>query len=313
MDVLVPRRLRKGDLIGIISPASPVHDPSRIEHGVRYLEGLGYRTRVGKNALQRKGYLAGTDEERTEDVHAMFADRNVKAIFCARGGYGTSRILSRINYRLVARNPKILVGYSDITALAMALWKKCRLVTFHGPMVAADTTPDADPVAEESLWRMLTSPGRGAVLAQADPLPPQVRFPGSARGRLLGGNLSLLVSLLGTPYMPDFRSGLLFLEEIGEEPYRVDRMLTQLENAGIFSRVRGVAMGQFSDCAPRSNATPSLTLGEIMADATRGASKPFLSGFPIGHEKRTMTVPVGVRASLDADRGVLTLLENATS
>ena len=313
MNVLVPRRLRKGDLIGIVSPASPVHDPSRIERGVRYLEGLGYRTTVGKNALRSMGYLAGTDEERTEDVHEMFADRNVRAIFCARGGYGTPRILSRINYRLVARNPKILVGYSDITALTLALWKKCRLGTYHGPMVAADTTPDADPAAEESLWRMLTSPERSATLAQADALPPQVRFPGSATGRLLGGNLSLLVSLLGTPYAPDFRAGLLFLEEIGEEPYRVDRMLTHMRNAGIFSRVRGVAMGQFSDCGPRSTASPSLTLGEIMAGVADGASKPFLTGFPIGHEKRTVTVPVGIRARLDADRGVLTLMEPATT
>ena len=290
-----------------------MRDNSRIERGVRYLEGLGYRTKVGKHALHSAGYLAGTDEERTADVHAMFADRNVKAIFCARGGYGTPRLLSRINYGLVAKNPKILLGYSDITALALALWKKCRLVTYHGPMIAADTTPDADPATEESLWRILTSSERGATLAEADANSPQARFPGSATGRLLGGNLSLLVSLLGTPYVPDFRTGLLFLEEIGEEPYRVDRMLTQMENAGIFLRARGIAMGQFTDCGPRSGASPTMTVGEIMTGVARGARKPFLAGFPIGHEKRTVTVPLGIRARLDADTGVLRLLEPATS
>ena len=158
MNVLVPQRLKKGDLIGIICPAGPVLDLSRLERGVRYLEGLGYRTMVGRNALRRLGYLAGTDEERAEDIHAMFTDRKVRGIFCARGGFGTPRLLSLIDYRLIAKNPKILVGYSDITALALAIWKKCRLVTYHGPMLAVDMAVDVNAFAEESLWRILTSP-----------------------------------------------------------------------------------------------------------------------------------------------------------
>ena len=313
MNVIVPQRLKKGDLIGIICPASPVHDPSRIEKGVRYLEGLGYRTTVGRNASRRRGYLAGTDDERVEDIHAMFSDRKVRCVFCARGGYGTPRLLSRIDYRLIARNPKILVGYSDITALALAIWRKCRLVTYHGPMLAVDLAADVNPFAEESLWRTLTSPARHATLALADESPTRVMYPGTTTGRLLGGNLSLLVSLLGTPYMPDLRGGILFLEETGEEPYRVDRMLTQLGNAGVLSRSRGVAVGRFTDCLPRDTSAPSLPLDSIMAGAAEITGKPFVTGFPIGHEKQMATVPVGIRARLDAGEGVITLLEPATA
>jgi muramoyltetrapeptide carboxypeptidase len=290
-----------------------VDDPSRIERGVRYLEGLGYRTTVGRNASRQLGYLAGTDDERAEDIHAMFTDRNVRGIFCARGGYGTPRLLSRIDYRLIAKNPKILLGYSDVTALALAIWKKCRLVTYHGPMLAVDLAADVNPFAEESLWRILTSPERRATLALAEESPARVKYPGSATGRLLGGNLSLLVSLLGTPYMPDLRRGILFLEEIGEDPYRVDRMLTHLGNAGMLSRSRGVAMGHFTDCVPRDAAAPSLPLDVIMAGTAENTGKPFLTGFPIGHEKRMVTVPVGIRARLDADEGMITLLEPATA
>lgn len=313
MNVLVPQRLKKGDLIGIICPASPVYDPSRIERGVRYLEGLGYRATVGRNAMQRQGYLAGTDDERVQDIHAMFKNKRVRGIFCARGGYGTPRLLSRIDYRLIARNPKILVGYSDITALALAIWKKCRLVTYHGPMLAVDLAADVNPFAEESLWRTLTSPARGATLALADESPARVQHPGTTTGRLLGGNLSLFVSLLGTPFMPEIRRGILFLEETGEEPYRVDRMLTHLGNAGVLSRSSGVVVGRFTDCLPRDPSSPSFSIDSIIAGTAEKTGKPFMTGFPIGHEKRMVTVPVGIRARLDADHGVITLLEPATA
>jgi len=313
MNVLVPQRLKRGDLLGIVCPAGPVHDLSRLENGVRYLEGLGYRTKVGRNAARSLGYLAGTDGERADDLHAMFADRNVRGIFCARGGYGTPRLLPRINFRLIAKNPKILLGYSDITALALAIWRKCRLVTYHGPMLAVDLAADVNPVAEESLWNMLTSPARHATLARAEESPARVRQSGSATGRLLGGNLSLLVSLIGTPYLPDFRRGLLFLEEIDEAPYRVDRMLTHLGNAGILSGISGVAAGQFTRCEPGDPAVPSLTLQQIMAGTAEAVGKPFLTGFPIGHEKQMVTVPVGIRARMNADEGVITLLEPATT
>jgi muramoyltetrapeptide carboxypeptidase len=180
-------------------------------------------------------------------------------------------------------------------------------------MLAVDLAGDVDPVAEESLWRTLCSPEPRARLARAEPFPSRVKIAGTATGRLLGGNLSLLVSLLGTPYMPEIRRGILFLEEIGEDPYRVDRMLTQLRNASVFSRASGVAFGQFTDCVPRDPAAPTLPLAAIIAGTAEYAGKPFLTGFPIGHEKTMVTVPVGIRAHLDADEGVLTLLEPATA
>jgi muramoyltetrapeptide carboxypeptidase len=313
MNVLVPQRLKKGDCIGIISPASPVADASRIERGVRYLEGLGYRTKLGDAVYRRKGYLAGTDDERAGDIHAMFRDKNVRAIFCARGGYGSPRLLSKIDYRIVGRNPKIFLGYSDVTALSLAFWKKCRLVTYHGPMLAVDLQGDVNAFAEESLWRTLASPGRNAVLAASEAPPAAAHASGTATGRLLGGNLSLVVSLLGTPYMPDLRGALLFLEEIGEDPYRVDRMLTQIRNAGVFTRASGLALGHFTDCVPRDPAAPTIPLQSILAETAAAAGTPVLGGFPFGHEKPMATLPVGLRARLDAGKGVITLLEPSTS
>lgn len=312
MHVRVPNPLAKGDLIGIISPASPLDDISRLERGVRYLESLGYRTILGPYSTRHLGYLAGTDRERVRDIHTMFADKRVKAIFCTRGGYGTPRLLPLIDYSLIARNPKILVGYSDITALALAFWRKCRLVTFHGPMLGVEMADEMNTFAEESFWRVLTSATKGMTLAHAGDEPARSVRAGIARGRLLGGNLSLVVSLMGTPFQPDFRRALLLLEEVGEEPFRIDRMVTQLRNAGIISHATGIALGYFTDCAPRQSLKPSRTVEEIMQEAARRALQPFSTGFPFGHERRTITIPIGARAQLDARKGTLHLLESAT-
>mgnify|MGYP000754844927 CR=1 FL=1 len=214
---LKPTRLKPGDLIGIISPSSPIADSTRIEKGVRYLESLGYRTTVGKHVGKMRGYLAGTDEERAADVHEMFSDRQVKAIVCVRGGYGTPRLLPLLNYRLIERNPKIFVGFSDVTALQLALWKKCSLITFHGPMAGVEMANAMDSFTEEMLWRCLTSnKPLGELTLPEEPLDLSL-LPGVATGRLLGGNLSLVVSVLGTAYQPDFAGALVFLEEITEE------------------------------------------------------------------------------------------------
>ena len=171
MEPLKPPRLKAGDLIGIISPASRIMDPTRIEKGIAYLERLGYRTIQGEHILKTYGYLAGTDEERVADLHVMFANPEVKAIMCIRGGYGTPRLLSLVDYRLIARNPKIFVGYSDITSLQLALWKKCGLVTFQGPMVGVDLPEQLDGYTEELFWRLLTSPKKAGAVVPADTPP----------------------------------------------------------------------------------------------------------------------------------------------
>jgi len=303
-------RLRKGDLIGIVSPASPIADPMKIEAGVRYLESLGYRATVGEHATKAVGYLAGSDKERVEDLHAMLSDKKVRAILCVRGGYGTPRLLSLLDFRLISANPKIIVGFSDITAIQLAIWKKCRLVTFHGPMLGVDMAGGMDSYAEEMFWRLITSTRKPERIEfnhnEAEPL-----HGGRSMGCLLGGNLSLLVSLLGTRFLPDFRDAVLFLEEVGEEPYRIDRMLTQLSNARLLDRVKAILGGSFSDCVPKDPKAPSRTTDDVLVEVAAALRIPFLTKIPFGHVTRKLTLPVGVRARVDADARSIQLIEAA--
>ncbi len=306
LSIVRPPRLCPGDLIGVVAPASPVADPARVESGVRYLEKSGYRVKVGTHAGSVHGYLAGTDRERAADLHAMAADAEVRAIFCLRGGYGTTRLLPLLDFELFRRHPKVLAGFSDITALQLALWHRCRLVTFHGPMVAVDFGGAIDPLTEESFWETLQgADGVRTVMLGSEGTVKPLR-PGRGAGRLLGGNLSLLAAMAGTPYMPDFSGALIFLEEVDEEPYRVDRMLTQLEACGLFSRPGGIVAGQFSDCVPKDPKLPFLSLDTLLAALAELAGAPFVAGCQFGHVTPKLTFPVGLEALLDAGAGTLT-------
>ena len=306
-----PPKLNKGDLIGILTPASPVADAARIEKGVRYLESLGYRTKLGQNVGKVNGYLAGTDEERATDLHAMFSDKRVKAIICVRGGYGTPRLLSLLNYKLIARNPKIFVGYSDITALQLAFWKKCSLITFHGPMAGVEMANQIDPFTEEMFWQCVTSTKKLGRLSLPEEPKVETLHTGKASGRLLGGNLSLIVSLLGTQYQPGFTDSILFIEEIEEEPYRVDRMMTQLYNSNVFSKSNGMLLGQFTDCNPKDPTKPSLITEEVLQDSAAKFAKPTLANLPFGHISKKMTLPAGLRVKMDATTKSIDFLEAA--
>ena len=265
--------------------------------------------KLGAHINKVNGYLAGEDLERVSDLHEMFSDEKVNAIVCLRGGYGTPRLLSLIDYKLIARNPKILVGFSDITALQLALWKRCRLITFHGPMVAVDMADVIDPFTEEMFWRLVTSPKKAGLIPLLD--EPVTLFRGKATGRLLGGNLSLIVSLLGTPYQPDFRRSVLFIEDAGEEPYRIDRMLIQLYNASVLSRAGAIATGQFTECLPKDPTKPSLSVEQIFDEAARASARPFLSNLPFGHVQKKMTLPVGLKVRVNADARTIEYLEPA--
>ena len=309
--ILKPGRLKKGDLIGIVTPASPVADASRIDKGVQYLERVGYRVTVGAHVGRVHGYLAGTDEERLADLHAMFTDRRVKAIIAVRGGYGTPRLLSRLNYRLISQNPKILVGFSDMTALQLAIWRKCRLITFHGPMAGVEMANTIDPFTEDLFWRAITSSKKLGPISFPPESKPECLSPGQATGRLLGGNLSLVVSLLGTRYFPDATGSVLFLEEIGEEPYRIDRMMTQLRNAGVISQCSAILTGQFTDCVPKDQTKPSQTVDELLRETARLAARPFISNLTFGHGPQKMTLPIGLRVRVDAGTRSITYLEAA--
>ncbi|HET8532059.1 MAG TPA: LD-carboxypeptidase, partial [Methylomirabilota bacterium] len=264
----------------------------------------------------REGYLAGSDAARADDLNAMFADDGVDAIWCVRGGYGASRILPALDYALIQRKPKALIGYSDITALHMAIHRHAGLVTFHGPVAFRAFTP----YSLGELKRVLWAPQAPVRLGGPPPFPRAEGWldgenrvttlvPGRARGRLLGGNLCLMSHLCGTPYFPDLRGAILFLEDVEEAYYRIDRMLTQLWLSGALAGIAGVAFGKFTNCDPSAFFLQNRPLEDILAERCRALGVPAISGIMVGHIEDQTTLPVGCLAELDADAGTLTLLE----
>jgi len=310
MKYIKPKKLSKGDLIGIISPASSPDDLTLIESGVRYFEGLGYLTILGKNVGKNRGYLAGTDEERVDDIHQMFTDKRVKAIFCLRGGYGAFRLLDKIDYKLIRNNPKIFVGFSEITALQMAILHKARMITFAGPMVVPNFSKEISNYTEENFWRIITSTKKlGKVkLPHFDILTSlNSRI---ASGRIVGGNLAVLTSLLGTGYLPDLKDKILFLEDISEPPYKIDRMLNQLRLNNVSKKVKGVILCSFIDCREPDEKKKTLSLEEIWSDYFGSINIPVIHSFPHGHIKDLITLPIGSKIKLNATKGFVELTES---
>ena len=310
MHYIKPRKLNNGDLIGVISPASSPDDLTLIDSGVKYIEGLGYRTMIGKNVGKYRGYLAGTDEERVEDIHQMFSDINIKAIFCLRGGYGAFRLLDKIDYRLIRNNPKIFVGFSEITALQIAILHKANLITFAGPMVVSNFTKDISNYTEENFWRIITSTKKSAnvKIPEFEKLPSL--NPGNVSGRIVGGNLAVFVSLLGTKYLPDMKDKILFIEEINEPPYKIDRMLNQLRLNKVFQKVSGIILGSFIDCNESDEKKKTLNLEDIWSDYFSSINIPVIHSFPHGHIKDFLTVPIGINIKLNATKGFVEFTES---
>lgn len=313
MAIIKPKKLNSGDVIGIISPASTPADLERIENGVHYLEKLGYRIEVGKNVGAIEGYLAGSDEQRLADLHAMFKNKNVNAIFSIRGGYGSPRLLDKIDYKIIKENPKIFVGYSDITALQMAFFAKCGLVTFAGPMVTADFSEEISPYTEEIFWKTLTSNKKIGRLHNPEDEKFFVLNKGRAMGRIIGGNLSILTSIIGTDYLPKFKDAILLLEEIGEAPYRIDRMLNQLRLLKVFNQINGVVLGDFVNCYETDSNKRSQTLNEVIVDYFENLKIPVIYNFRHGHLNEKITIPFGLRSTLNASRGFIEIPENAVT
>ena len=311
MTATKPPRLRKGDVIGLVSPASTPTPGEKIQGSVRYLEKLGYRVKVGNHVSKVFGYLAGTDEGRAADLNAMIRDPEVKAIFALRGGYGTPRILLEIDYRALRRQPKIISGFSDITALQLAIYRKCGLVTFSGPMPAVEFWKDPDPCTEENFWRLVTS--KAAVGKIENPVEQEVivHREGKASGPLLGGNLALVLSTLGTPFMPSLRKAVLVLEEVGEYPYRVDRLFAQLRNAGVLKNVAAMLLGQFTECEPKDPKQPHLTTEQILSEYAQMTKGPTLGNLTYGHVPRKLTIPFGLRATVDTKKRCIEVREGA--
>ena len=311
MKLLKPKAIRRGDVIGVVAPASAPASQEKIDKGAEYLERLGYRVKLGKNVRALRGYLAGTDQQRAADINEMFGDKRVKAIMVVRGGYGSPRLLPLIDYGLVRRNPKVLVGYSDLTALQLAMFTKAGLVSFSGPMVGVEMSNGIDPFTEENFWKVVTSTKKLGVLNNPDGRPLETIHKGIASGILLGGNLSLITSIAGSPYLPSFKNSILYLEEIEEECYRFDRMMNQLKLAGIFKDTKGILIGELTDVKPSDTSKPFLTADEVLDDYLSPLKKPVLKGLVYGHVARKLTMPVGIRARIDASIGSLEFLEPA--
>jgi len=316
--VVKPKRLSAGDTVMLVAPANATFESIDLQIAKESLEALGFKIKVGAHLLDRHGYLAGDDKARANDVNAAFADKSVAAVHAIRGGWGSARLLPYLDFDTIRRNPKVMIGYSDITALLLSIHAKTGLVTFHGPIGLGRW----DTYSLEYYRRVVMngelvtytnkqgiSPDRNA-LVQVD-YRTQTITPGKARGRLLGGNLTVLTTILGSPYLPDWDGCILFCEDVHEELYRIDRMLMQLKLAGVLSKIRGFVFGGCSQCGPGDNNYGALTLEEIFADHVKPLGVPAWQGAMIGHAQPQWTLPEGVDVEIDATAGTIQLLEPA--
>ncbi|MBP3646941.1 MAG: LD-carboxypeptidase [Clostridia bacterium] len=302
-------QLKKGDTIGLIGPSGSIRTAGSLEKSVEMIEQLGFRVKLGESCGKVYGYLSGTDEVRARDVNAMFRDDEVDAIICVKGGYGTMRMLDQLDYEAVAANPKIFLGYSDITAMHIAYLEKAGLVSFHGPMPASCWVDGLDEITMSSMLDMLMEVRPERILQNPEGHPFVTVNPGVCEGMFVGGNLSLIDGLIGTPYELDTKGRILFIEDIGEKTYRLDHMLTHLRLAGKFDDCAGVVLGHFTDC-PIEFPEFGLTIEEVIRDIVAPCGKPVFSGFTAGHALPNLTLPLGVNCRMDADHGTITILES---
>jgi muramoyltetrapeptide carboxypeptidase len=315
--LLRPPKLVPGSRVALIAPAGPLLERDDLTRAEALCCALGYEPVLGRNAHHHHGYLAGTDEERLSDLNQALQDPTLDAIWCIRGGYGVTRLLDRVDYGAMARHPKALIGFSDITALLNAMSCVAGVVTFHGPVARASMPPFSRAHFEQVLTRP-DSPGRlGRLPDPADVLVPQesrivTLRGGSAEGPLAGGNLTLLQCLIGTPWFPDLTGAILFLEDVGEQLYRVDRALAQLRAIGALQRLAGIIVGRFTDL-DRAGRDGAFGFDQVLATYFGPLNIPVAYGFPIGHIDAQWTLPLKIRARLDADAGEVDLLEPAVA
>lgn len=312
-----PPRLRPGDTVGLIEPAGFTADEFDLKLITEAVSAMGLVPKLAPHLLARYGYLAGKDEARAADVNAMYADDKVRAVFAIRGGWGSARILPHLDYKLIRANPKLLIGFSDITALHMAFAARAGFTTIHGPNAAS--------AWGELSWNSFSALAfEGATPIYQNPAAKEDRLvqrnwrtrtlrPGKASGRLLGGNLTVLTALMGTPYLPDFSGAILFLEDVDEAEYRIDRMLTQLALAGVLRRVAGIVFGQCTDCRASGRSIGGFTLSEVLKQHLEPLGVPAFQGALIGHIADQFSIPLGVRAEIDASAGTIRMLEAAVA
>ncbi len=300
-------RLKVGDIIAITSPAGAVWDDAQVEKFSGILKGFGFNVVLGNTLKLKTGYFAGTDEERAKELNDFFADKNIKGIFCMKGGWGCARILEKLDYKSISQNPKVLIGFSDITTLLNAIYLKTGLITFHGPV-------------GNSGWNEFTSEvfkavvmNREVVRFASGPKPEDVITTinkGKATGILIGGNLTVISSLVGSGYLPDFKNKILFLEETKEEPYRIDRMLTQIKLAGLLNELKGIVIGKFVKCEAEEP-DKAFTFMQVLEQHIKPLGIPAYYGAMIGHIENKLTLPVGAEVIMDANKGELVMNESA--
>ncbi len=303
--MIKPRPLKKGDCIGLVAPSSPTPE-EKVVRSKETLEGLGFKVKIGQSCYGRYGYLSGSDDLRAEDLNMMFRDNNIDGIMCIRGGYGTPRILEQIDYDCIRNNPKVFIGYSDITAIHIALNQVCRLVTFHGPMASTDMIKNFDDFTRESLMNCIMYEDVVDAVTNPDGHIIETLVGGCVEGLLVGGNLSLIAATIGTPYEIDTRGKILFMEDIDEEPYSIDRMLTQLSLARKLDEASGFILGDWNNCKSKPN-EPSLTLTEVFNDLLVPQNKPTLCNVRAGHCKPMITLQLGRKISIDGNQGKIML------
>lgn len=298
--LIKPKRLRPGDTVAFSAPAGILYERSDFDRMERVMNEFGLNVRFGEYVRQRYGYFSGTDLQRAMDLNRFFVDASVDAIIAVRGGWGSSRILPYLNFSSIRTHPKIFCGFSDITTLHLAILKECGLVTFHGPNGASEWSG----LTKSSFKSVLMDGERAEYVSKG---PVKTLIPGIAEGPLIGGNLTILTTSLGTGYQPDTTGSILFMEDIGEPVYKIDRMLTHLKLAGLLDGINGFIFGDCTDC-PRPRAD-HFTLEQIIRQHTEPLGVPTIMGVNISHGDDNFTIPMGVEARLDAAHGVLSLCE----
>ena len=306
-NIIKPPRLRLGDTVGLISPAGII-DSEDVEQAKQIFTELGLKVKLGRHILDRYGYLAGKDINRARDVNAMFADKSVKAIIAMRGGWGGNRILPLLNYNSIRANPKIIMGYSDITSVLLAITARSGLVTCHGAVATSTWNNFTLKYVKSILFNAQTVTMNNTFITK---LQREIITAGKAEGKLIGGKLSVINSMLGSSYLPPWKGSILFIEDIGEDVYRVDRMLTQLKNAGILNQLSGFVFGQCTRCSIGDE--PSLTLMQVLQEHISPLNIPAWYGSMIGHIRDKFTLPIGIKVEIDANAGIIKMLEAAVS
>ncbi|MEE9552670.1 MAG: LD-carboxypeptidase [candidate division Zixibacteria bacterium] len=300
MALIKPKRLIEGATIGIIAPAG-TPDRGRLKKGIRFFNARGYKTKVFPQVRKRLGYLAGDDKSRADAIHKAFADKGIDAIICARGGYGSLRLLPFIDFNIIRKNPKLFIGYSDITVLLLSIYKETGLVTFHGPMPAVEFGRRNRPFTIDYFFNPLVSTAPIGEIKRPRGYRIEKINGGTVKGRIVGGNLCLMTKLIGTRYLPPFKDKIVFFEDTEEEPYRIDGYLAQLFQTTDFGKAKGYIIGEFTRTESKYGSSSGWTVRKVISDYFSGLKKPSIYGFPCGHGKEKITIPMGIKAVLDAD------------